>query len=156
MINEYFQREELIHKIMHTLYNRLIYIIESRYKLYMDNSDFKKAYFNYLNELAGQTRLSKTIQRLSLPYLDSYNDYIDVYIIKNEDGSCTISDDGWTISLLHDDADLTEEDEFIIDLYDITKNEDNSLSITCYPGRNIGYCIHNLVMCMLKIDARHL
>ena len=124
----------------------------------MNDNDFKKDYLDYLNELTIQTIASnkKSIYRISLPYLDSYNDYLDIYVIKNEDGSCTITDDGWTIRMLQDNKTLTEKDMATIKLYDIIKNEDNSLSITCYPGGNIGYCIHNLALCMLKIDSRHL
>lgn len=157
-VDEYFQREQLIYKMMHILYNFIVNQTEKRYKIYMNDNDFKKAYLDYLNELTIQTITSnkKSIYRISLPYLDSYNDYLDIYVIKNEDGSCTITDDGWTIRMLQDNKTLTEKDIATIKLYDIIKNEDNSLSITCYPGGNIGYCIHNLALCMLKIDSRHL
>lgn len=157
-VDEYFQREQLIYKMMHILYNFIVNQTEKRYKIYMNDNDFKKAYLDYLNELTIQTIISnkKSIYRISLPYLDSYNDYLDIYVIKNEDGSCTITDDGWTIKMLQDNKTLTEKDIATIKLYDIIKNEDNSLSITCYPGGNIGYCIHNLALCMLKIDSRHL
>ena len=55
----------------------------------MNDNDFKKAYLDYLNELTIQTIASnkKSIYRISLPYLDSYNDYLDIYVIKNEDGA---------------------------------------------------------------------
>lgn len=144
--------------MMHILYNFIVNQTEKRNKIYMNDNDFKKAYLDYLNELTIQTITSnkKSIYRISLPYLDSYNDYLDIYVIKNEDGSCTITDDGWTIRMLQDNKTLTEKDIATIKLYDIIKNEDNSLSITCYPGGNIGYCIHNLALCMLKIDSRHL
>ena len=158
LVDEYFQREQLIYKICIILYNFIVNQTEKRYKIYMNDNDFKKAYLDYLNELTRQTIISnkKSIYRISLPYLDSYNDYLDIYVIKNEDGSCTITDDGWTIRMLQDNKTLTEKDIATIKLYDIIKNEDNSLSITCYPGGNIGYCIHNLALCMLKIDSRHL
>ena len=62
--------------------------------------DFKKIYINWLNENIEQYKISDTVYRLTLPFLDRNNDCIELFIKLLDDERYYITDDSETINEL--------------------------------------------------------
>ena len=60
--------------------------------------DFKKIYINWLNENIEQYKISDTVYRLTLPFLDRNNDCIELFIKLLDDERYYITDDSETIN----------------------------------------------------------
>lgn len=157
LVDEYFQREELIHKIMHMLYNLIINKEEERYNLYMDNHDFKGIYLKLLeNSIIQEIVLhsNPNVYRLSLPYLDMNNDYIDIYIKYDEErNKYILTDDGYTIKEFCNSLDW--KDERLLNLHHVIMDENKALNVFCYTSTDIIHGIHLLAMCIMKLGIRH-
>ena len=57
-------------------------------------------YFQWLKNKSFLEDLGNDVARVSLPFLNRNNDYTEIYIIKNPNGSFTLTDDGETLSEL--------------------------------------------------------
>ena len=64
----------------------------------MMSIDYKEAYLKWLSENIEQDQIGEDVYRVTLPYLNRNNDYIDLYVVRREDCLYRITDDGWTIS----------------------------------------------------------
>ena len=58
------------------------------------NIDYAKLYIKWLNENIEQYKVSNNISRITLPFMDKNNDFIDIYIINQKDNTYTLTDDG--------------------------------------------------------------
>lgn len=63
----------------------------------MNTATFSNLYADWLKENIQEKQIDKNIFRISTPFLDRKNDYIEVYIIKEREGSFIITDDGYTV-----------------------------------------------------------
>ena len=48
------------------------------------NIDYAKLYIKWLNENIEQYKVSDNISRITLPFMDKNNDFIDIYIINQK------------------------------------------------------------------------
>lgn len=60
--------------------------------------DFGKKYIDWLKQNISQYKVNDNTYRITLPFLDRNNDYVDIYILDKGNGLYTITDDGYTIS----------------------------------------------------------
>lgn len=65
-----------------------------------EDFDFKKMYIDWLYDNVEQYRISDSICRITLPFMDVNNDNTDIYIIRMENGRYRLSDDRATIDNL--------------------------------------------------------
>lgn len=63
----------------------------------MANSNLLDNHVQWLKENMSTHTLDNGVVELTLPFTDSVNDYIQIYITNNDDNSYTITDDGLTI-----------------------------------------------------------
>lgn len=61
-------------------------------------STFKDKYLEFLKQSINYTTLKNGIISVTTPFLDRHNDFTEVYIIDNHNGSYKITDDGYTIN----------------------------------------------------------
>lgn len=122
------------------------------------NIDFCNLYLNWIKENIEQFQINSTTFRLTLPFLDRNNDLIEFYIIKKEDGTFCITDDGATINDLHMAGfDVSSSDrrkkilDTIISAHGVTRTEDNELLIHCTMG-DLAFKKHMLAQCMVKVS----
>ena len=60
--------------------------------------DFAKLYLGWLEENIEQFQINQSTFRLTLPFLDRNNDYVELYIVHKDDGTFYITDDGATLN----------------------------------------------------------
>ncbi len=120
--------------------------------------DFGKTYVDWLKQNIEQYRLNDNTFRLTLPFLDRNNDYIEIYIIDNGDGTYHITDDGATINDLElGGFDFTNSNrrmyilEYIVASYGVTKTNNNELTINC-TSNDLPLKKHMLAQCMIKVS----
>lgn len=120
--------------------------------------DLKNNYINWLNENIDHYEVRTNVYRLSLPFLDRHNDMLDIYILKQDDDSFIITDDGNTINdLLFSGFDLfnskrrKELFSQIINSFGVFRKEDNSLYIKASMN-NLPLKKHLLAQCIQKVD----
>ena len=56
--------------------------------------DFWKKYIDWLKQNISEYKVNDNIYRITLPFLDRNNDYVDIYILDKGNGLYTITDDG--------------------------------------------------------------
>lgn len=66
----------------------------------MDASILKKAYFDWLLKEYDYRDIDKNVIKIGTPFLDNDFDYIIMYAIVSNNGTITLSDDGWTLNNL--------------------------------------------------------
>ena len=122
------------------------------------NIDFGKTYVDWLKQNIEQYRLNDNTFRLTLPFLDRNNDYIEIYIIDNGDGTYHITDDGATINDLElGGFDFVNSNrrmyilEYIIASYGVTKTNNNELTVNC-TSNDLPLKKHMLAQCMIKVS----
>ena len=120
------------------------------------NIDYANMYMKWLNENIEQHKVKDNIYRVTLPFMDRNNDFIDIYIIDNKNNSYTLTDDGAILN------DLTFNG---FDLHSKRRNEilksiTNSYGISLYKNELTINCSiqdlplkkHMLAQCMLKVS----
>lgn len=120
--------------------------------------DFKEKYLNWLAENIDQHRINDDVSRLTLPYMNRNNDYMDIYVIRLGDAGYRITDDGWTISdLKMSGFDVTGSPSrkalltSVLTAYGVTMSDDSAL---CIEGTldELALKKHLLTQCILKVD----
>lgn len=122
------------------------------------NIDFGEQYVNWLKQNIEQYKINDKTFRLSLPFLDRNNDYVEIYIIDNGNGTYYITDDGATIG----DLQLSGFDfnagprrkaifESIISAYGVSKTDTDELVVTC-TNDDLPFKKHMLTQCMVKVS----
>lgn len=120
------------------------------------NIDYANMYMKWLNENIEQHKVKDNIYRVTLPFMDRNNDFIDIYIIDNKNNSYTLTDDGAILN------DLTFNG---FDLHSKRRNEilksiTNSYGISLYKNELTINCSiqdlplkkHMLAQCMIKVS----
>lgn len=120
------------------------------------NIDYANMYMKWLNENIEQHKVKDNIYRVTLPFMDRNNDFIDIYIIDNKNNSYTLTDDGAILN------DLTFNG---FDLHSKRRNEilksiTNSYGISLYKNELTINCSiqdlpikkHLLAQCMIKVN----
>lgn len=120
--------------------------------------DFCSTYLAWLKENIDQYRVSDTTFRITLPFLDSSNDFIEVYIIQKDDGTFMITDGGTTINNLELNgldfkSSRRKKDilKSIVAAHGITLLNDNSLTVNCALS-DLPLKKHLLSQCMIKVS----
>lgn len=123
----------------------------------MSNINFKNTYIDWLTENIDQHRINNNIYRLTLPFLDRHNDYIEIYITQDKN-DFIISDDSYTmsdlaLSGLNLFASKRREQIFtqIIKSHGITLDDNNALTVRAKPSE-LPLKKHLLIQCMQKIS----
>ena len=120
--------------------------------------DFKKIYINWLNENIEQYKISDTVYRLTLPFLDRNNDCIELFIKLLDDGRYYITDDSETINELK----LSQFDIFtgtrrreifdsILAAHGVSFSKNDELYITCSRD-SLAQSKHMLSQCIIKVS----
>ena len=120
--------------------------------------DFKKIYINWLNENIEQYKISDTVYRLTLPFLDRNNDCIELFIKLLDDERYYITDDSETINELK----LSQFDIFtgtrrreifdsILAAHGVSFSKNDELYITCSRD-SLAQSKHMLSQCIIKVS----
>jgi hypothetical protein len=64
----------------------------------LDAKEFSARYYAWLRDNTFSETIRPGISRLSYPFLDTHNDFTEIYVIEAENGSYRLTDDGQTIS----------------------------------------------------------
>ena len=119
---------------------------------------FKKIYINWLNENIEQYKISDTVYRLTLPFLDRNNDCIELFIKLLDDERYYITDDSETINELK----LSQFDIFtgtrrreifdsILAAHGVSFSKNDELYITCSRD-SLAQSKHMLSQCIIKVS----
>ena len=124
----------------------------------MSTATFSNLYADWLKENIQEKQIDKNIFRISTPFLDRKNDYIEVYIIKDREDSFIITDDGYTVGELELSGFNLESSKrrmeifnTILNSHGISIDDDKSLyvraNLSNYPAKK-----HMLTQCMMKVS----
>ena len=120
--------------------------------------DFADLYLGWLKENIAQFQVNQSTFRLTLPFLDRNNDYIEIYIIQKDNNSFYITDDGSTLNdLTLNGFDLKSSEKRrlilnnIISAHGVSLTEDNELTISCTLS-DLPLKKHMLAQCMIKVS----
>lgn len=120
--------------------------------------DFWKKYIDWLKQNISEYKVNDNIYRITLPFLDRNNDYVDIYILDKGNGLYTITDDGYTISDLKlggfdigASAKRRSLLDFIVSSYGINRSEHNELMVDCTEN-DLPVKKHMLAQCMVKVS----
>lgn len=111
-------------------------------------------YFDWLKNSMKTRFIGKNLA-VSTPFLDSHNDGIDIYLIPNEDGTITITDDGYYASDIDlfnilDKPENREKLQLYLNAYNI-KLENGELTTTFEPKR-ANIAIHFYILGIMHIN----
>lgn len=122
------------------------------------NIDFCKIYLDWIKENIEQFKINENTFRLTLPFLDRNNDSIDLYIIKNNDDTFYVTDDGATLNELSfsgfeisDNSRRKKILNSILSAYGVTLQSNNELFIRC-SEKDLPLKKHMLAQCMVKVS----
>lgn len=124
----------------------------------MKTNTFSTVYANWIKEHIQEKQIDDNIFRITTPFLDRNNDHIEVYVIKQNDSSIVITDDGHTINELELSGftikgSKKREDALrsILNSHGITLGDNNDLfvktELSQFPIKK-----HMLTQCMIKIS----
>lgn len=114
--------------------------------------DVTKLYLNWLKGNIQQEKIGNVIH-LSLPLLDKNNDFIEIYILE-ENNSYILTDDGETLNELELEGihlcKKTKKLNQILKSYGV-EQEKNELIIRC-KFEELALKIHMLALCMIQVS----
>lgn len=119
--------------------------------------DYAKLYIKWLNENIEQYKVSNNISRITLPFMDKNNDFIDIYIINQKDNTYTLTDDGAILNdLIISGFDIKSKRrkeilKSIIRSYGISISNNNELTVNC-SIEDLPIKKHLLAQCMIKVN----
>lgn len=119
---------------------------------------FSNLYANWIKENIQETQIDNNTFRITTPFLDRNNDAIEVYVIKKDNDSIIITDDGYTMSELESSGFNFKSSkkrkqalDLILNSHGVLIDENNSLLVNAnlsnYPIKK-----HMLTQCMIKIS----
>lgn len=120
--------------------------------------NFINSYLKWLKESIEQYQINENTFRITLPFLNKDNDMVDLYIIRQNDDSFLITDDGATLN----DLELSGFDalsspkkarllESILIAHGVRCDKDNALTINC-TAKDLALKKHMLAQCMVKVS----
>lgn len=116
-------------------------------------------YLKFLKDKSFETKINDAVSKLSLPFLDTLNDYTEIYIIK-ENNEYVITDNGETLSNLEFNGveiNSTSRKKIfnnIVNSYNVI-NKDGSLYIKANEN-NLYLKKHLLLQCIVKINDMYM
>lgn len=120
--------------------------------------NFIGLYLNWLKENIEEHKIKENIFRITLPFLNKDNDMIDVYVIKKNNGSFVITDDGATLNDLNfggfnvlSSPKRIKLLESILIAHGVKQIEDNALAVEC-TADDLALKKHMLAQCMVKVS----
>ncbi len=119
--------------------------------------DFKIQYLKWLNENIEQFKIDDNTFRITLPFLDRNNDFVEFYIEKLSSNKYILTDDGVTLSELEFSGINIKTNvrkkliENMINSYGVQKNSKNELFVKCTLDE-IPLKKHLLAQCMIKLS----
>ena len=122
------------------------------------NMNFEEIYLEWLKQNIDQYKINETTFRMTLPFFDRNNDFVEMYIIDNNNGTYTITDDGSTIGDLQlGGFNFTTSErrkailDAIVESHGVTKTQDNELEVQCTMN-DLPLKKHMLAQCMVKVS----
>ncbi len=119
--------------------------------------DFKNQYLMWLNENIEQYKIDTNTFRITFPFLDRNNDFVEFYIEKLSSNKYILTDDGATLNELEFSGINIKTNnrkkliENVINSYGIQKNQKNELFVECILDE-IPLKKHLLAQCMIKLS----
>lgn len=124
----------------------------------LDTMKMKKIYFDWIDKKIQFTpSKNQDYMVITTPFLDIYNDYIEVIVAKGKDSKYTITDDGYTLNELKMlDINLTRKSKRRNYLNSILSNfgvkqEDDELLINFNDLNDFPEAQNRLVQCILEV-----
>ena len=121
-------------------------------------ANFKDQYLAWLYENINQQKIRDGVYSITFPYLDRNNDFIEIFILMNPDGTVRLTDDGETINELDfSGTDLFRSNrskkllEQIVMSHGVRLGDDRSLYVDC-DNDSLPAKKHLLAQCMTKIS----
>jgi len=119
--------------------------------------DYATAYLDWLHQNIDQYKISETVSRMTLPYLDVNNDEIDIYIIDKKHDGYYLTDDGEILNNLDLMGFKFSKSrrrllENIIASYGVCLSDKQCLYVECGLLKDIPMKMHLLAQCMIKIS----
>ena len=120
--------------------------------------NFINLYLKWLKENFEEYQINENTFRITLPFLNKDNDMIDIYVIRQDDDSFLITDDGATLN----DLELSGFDplnsikratilESILIAHGVRRDKDNALTVKCTID-DLALKKHMLAQCMIKVS----
>lgn len=123
-----------------------------------DDIDFCSMYLNWIKENIEQHEIRENIFRITLPFFDKDNDHIEIYIIKKDDDSYYMTDDGETLRNLQlSGFEISSSNRrkqifySILYAHGVSCTDDNELFIECTLS-DLPQKKHMLSQCMIKVS----
>ena len=122
----------------------------------LDANSFIDTYLAWLKENTIVQQLKNGVIEISSPFLDRHNDYIQIYIVKDEN-RFKLTDDGYTINdlelcgLTFNTTKRKDELNTILKSFGIEIDENNNLYCNCSKS-TFAYKKHNLIQAILAIN----
>lgn len=118
--------------------------------------DLKEQYFSWLRDNYQSEQISNNIQRISTPFLDRNNDFTEIYIVKQNDGTYKITDDSYIINELEFSGfkfspKRRETLNRILLSFNASINENNEI-FTIATESDIVIKKHMLINCLIKVS----
>lgn len=89
-----------------------------------------EVHHDWMSRSTNSAWISENTIRLTLPYLDAANDYIEVYVQKKRNGYL-LSDDGETLSLIQDRIRDSAKAKEILQSSGVSLNNENEITMEC-------------------------
>lgn len=120
----------------------------------MDN--FFESYLKWLKNSVTEIQLNNSIQ-ITVPFLDRYNDWFQIYVESSDNNNIRITDDGYVIGDLincNTDLEMTDEKEFLLKVahdYGIEISDTDELYIIA-TSETFPQCLTSLIQCMTVVN----
>jgi len=127
----------------------------------VDVMDIQKMIDDYANWLKSEITVAEfgEYYELTTPYLDRFNDYLQIYVKQDSNGVITLTDDGYIINNLHSSGFTLSASikrrrmlEHIVRNYSLRFDEINNVITTTATAETFPSKKHLMVQAMLSID----
>lgn len=120
--------------------------------------NYSELYLDWLRQNIEQYEVSPNVFRITMPFLDRNNDNIEIYVLKDEDGCYTLTDDGQTLSELkltgfnlQGNAKRKAILDTILRAHAVTLSTDEELTVSC-NREDLPLRKHMLAQCIQKVS----
>ena len=118
--------------------------------------DIAANYYSWLNNMTYTKQLGSNIKKISLPFLDRVNDYVEIYVIENSNNHFTFTDDGETIrELISSGFRINERRDKMISgiaaSCGVNINSENAITVNA-DASDFQLKIHMLLQCIMRVS----